>query len=81
MPQSLDCVIIHLVFSAKDRAPLITEAIEPELHAYLASLCRSHGCNAYRVGGVQDHVHIVASLGRTIKAGISRRLRVELNPD
>ena len=66
MPQSLDCVIIHLVFSTKDRAPLITEAIEPELHAYLASLCRSHGCNAYRVGGVQDHVHIVASLGRTI---------------
>jgi len=34
MPQSLSSVLIHLVFSTKNREPFITPAIEPELHPY-----------------------------------------------
>ena len=36
------------------------------MHAYLATVCRDCGCEAYRVGGVADHVHIAARLARTI---------------
>ena len=36
------------------------------MHAYLATVCRDCNCEAYRVGGVLDHVHIAARLARTI---------------
>ena len=36
------------------------------MHAYLATVCRDCACEAYRVGGVADHVHLAARLARTI---------------
>jgi REP element-mobilizing transposase RayT len=66
MPQSLSQVIIHIVFSTKDRRPLLDPEIRPCIHAYLATVCRDSGCEAYRVGGTADHVHIAARLARTI---------------
>ena len=66
MAQSLSMVIIHIIFSTKDRVPMIGEALRPRLHAFLAELARARGGNAYRVGGTADHVHIVTTLPRTI---------------
>src|SRR5438093_11965426 len=66
MPQTLSQVIIHIVFSTKDRHPSLDPAIRPRMHAYLATVCRDCGCEAYRVGGVADHVHMAARLARTI---------------
>jgi len=66
MPQSLSQVILHVVFSTKDRRPWLDPAIRPRLHAYLATLCRDCGCPAYRVGGAADHVHIATRLARTL---------------
>ena len=66
MPQSLSQVILHIVFSTKDRRPWLEPAIRPRMHAYLAIVCRDCACEAYRVGGVADHVHIAARLARTI---------------
>ena len=62
MPQSLSLVIVHLVFSTKDREPWITREMRPRLHAYLAEVARGHGCLAYRVGGVADHVHLARTM-------------------
>src|ERR1041384_4649165 len=66
MPQSLSQVILHIVFSTKDRRPWLDPAIRSRMHAYLATVCRDCDCEAYRVGGVADHVHIAARLARTI---------------
>jgi REP element-mobilizing transposase RayT len=66
MPQSLSQVILHIVFSTKERRPWLDAAIRPRMHAYLATVCRDCGCEAYRVGGVADHVHIAARLSRTV---------------
>ena len=66
MPQSLSQVILHLVFSTKERRPLIDPRIRAPLHAYLATVCRDMDCEAYRVGGTADHVHIAARLARTV---------------
>lgn len=66
MPQSLANVIVHLVFSTKDRLPLIGPAHRSNLHAYVAALVRSAGCGCPRVGGTADHVHIAIRLSRTI---------------
>lgn len=69
MPQSLNKVILHMVFSTKDRIPLIDAEIRPRLHAYIATVLRDiepPQSQAYRIGGVADHVHIACSLPRTV---------------
>ena len=66
MPQSLSFLLIHIVFSTKDRAPLLTPEVRPDLHAYLATVTRNAGCECYRVGGVADHVHLAIRLSRTV---------------
>ncbi len=66
MPQSLSQVILHVVFSTKGRRPWLDPAIRPRMHAYLATVCRDCNCEAYRIGGAADHVHLATRLARTI---------------
>jgi REP element-mobilizing transposase RayT len=66
MPQSLSLVIVHVIFSTKERRPFLDPDTRPKLHAYLATVARNAGCEAYRVGGVADHVHLAIRLSRTI---------------
>jgi len=66
MPQSLGLVIVHVIFSTKDRFPCLGPTVRPKLHAYLATVARNAGCEAYRVGGVADHVHLAIRLSRTL---------------
>jgi len=66
MPQSLSKVIVHIVFSTKDREPWLGSDIRPRMHAYLATICRDLGADLAGVGGVADHVHIVATLPGTL---------------
>jgi REP element-mobilizing transposase RayT len=66
MPQSLSFILIHYVFSTKDRSALISPSIRSPLHAYLATLVRDEGCECYRVGGMPDHVHLAVRQSRTI---------------
>lgn len=66
MPQSLAFLLVHVIFSTKDRAPLLTPTVSSDLHAYLATVARNTDCECFRVGGVADHVHIALRLSRTI---------------
>jgi len=66
MPQSLSLVIVHVIFSTKDRRPLLDTNTRPNLHAYLATVARNAGCECYRAGGVADHVHLAIRLSRTL---------------
>ena len=65
MPQSLSSVLVHLVFSTKDRQPWINKDIEEKLYAYLAGIFRGCGSPAIKIGGYDDHVHAVFTLSRT----------------
>ena len=67
MPQSLSAVYIHLVFSTKERRPFLRDNIVRDaLHTQLGAISKSLECPPLRVGGVADHVHILARLGRAI---------------
>ena len=66
MPQSLSLVIIHVIFSTKERRPFLVPDTRPKIHAYLATVARNADCEAYRVGGVADHVHLAIRLSRSI---------------
>ena len=67
MPQSLSVVYVHLVFSTKDRRPFLRDRkIRESLHAYLGEISKRLDCPPILVGGVEDHVHMLARFGRTI---------------
>lgn len=65
MAQSLACLHVHLVFSTKQRAPLIEDPIRGTLHAYLASVLQDLNCPAILINSVTDHMHILFDLSRT----------------
>jgi putative transposase len=66
MPQSLARVLVHLIFSTKNRAPLITPDRAERTFAYLAGTLNAIDCPVVAVGGAADHVHLLFVLGRTI---------------
>ena len=66
MPQSLSLVLLHVIFSTKERTPFLKSAIRPKLHAYLATVARNLDSECFLVGGVEDHVHLAIGLSRTV---------------
>jgi putative transposase len=66
MPQSLARIYIHLVFSTKDRKPLLADKWRDELFHVLGGAANNFGCQSLIVGGTADHVHMLFQLGRTI---------------
>ena len=67
MPQSLSSILIHLIFSTKNREPFITPPIESELHPYMASIFRGLKSPSLAIDGTSDHLHMLFSLSRVIK--------------
>ena len=67
MPQSLARLLVHLVFSTKNRVPFLqSPQLKSEVHAYLTATLRGQGCEPVQVGGVADHVHLLFGLSRTV---------------
>ena len=66
MPQSLARLHIHLVFSTRNREPLIHDGVRDALHRYMATVLQNLGCPPVLVNSVADHVHILFELGPTV---------------
>ena len=66
MSQSLARLPIHLVFSTKNRDRIITDKVRNSLHAYMATVLQNLGCAAILINSVEDHVHILFELARTV---------------
>ena len=55
-------ILIHVIFSTKNREPSIGEAIRPRLYEYMAGIARKEIGRALKIGGTEDHVHVLLSL-------------------
>ena len=66
MPQSLARLHVHLIFSTKNREPLLHDAIRDSLHRYMATVLQNFNCPAALINSVEDHVHILFELARTV---------------
>ena len=67
MPQSLARVVLHVVFSTKNRVPFLKDPeVRARLHAYMAGALQAIGCEPILINGVEDHVHILCNLSRTV---------------
>ena len=66
-------LLTHIVFSTKDRLPLITNEIKPELLAYLGSLVKELKGKPIIINGISDHVHLLVSLPPTVDVSTAMR--------
>lgn len=81
MPGTFSNVLLHIVFSTKKRAPLITSAVQPRLYKFVGGIVRNEGGMLLEIGGIEDHAHLlvrwkteesIAYLLRNIKARSSK---------
>jgi REP element-mobilizing transposase RayT len=73
MSRTFTNLLTHLIFSIKEREPLIVPEIKSELFAYLGGLTRELKGKAHGINGTTDHVHLLISLPPVIS--ISEALR------
>jgi putative transposase len=64
MPQSLVKILVHIVFSTKHRADLITPEIEKRLYAYISGIIEKNGAKLITANGTTNHSHFLVSLSR-----------------
>jgi putative transposase len=64
MPQSLVSLHVHVIFSTKHRELVIDPVLAPRLYGYIGGIVRQTASVPTAIGGVADHVHLLASLGR-----------------
>ena len=84
MPQSLSHLIVHAVFSTKDRRPFLrSKEIRSETYGYMAGILKNLQWHPIKIGGVDDHVHILSCLSKNtafadmigrVKGSSSKRL-------
>lgn len=64
MPQSLLKLLVHIVFSTKDRMDLIDPAIEDELYKYIHGILKNNGARLIIGNGTANHSHLLTSIGK-----------------
>ncbi len=66
MPQSLVKILVHVVFSTKNRADLIAPEIETDLFGYLHGIVENNKSKLIFANGTTNHIHQLISLGKTV---------------
>lgn len=64
MPQSFISMYCHMVFSTKNRAPLIDAELQPRLFEYFGGVIRQRRGSLVAAGGMPDHVHLLVSFAK-----------------
>ncbi len=76
MPSTHLSLHYHVVFSTKDRAPLIRDAWRDRLHAFMGGVLKTSEAVPEAIGGVADHVHLLIGLRATVRlADVIRDLK------
>jgi REP element-mobilizing transposase RayT len=65
MPNSYTALYYHIVFSTKERRPLISSEWQGRLYAYVGGMASERRSRLLAAGGMQDHVHFLVSLHPT----------------
>ena len=59
-------LLYHCVWSTKNREPLIRKDIESKIWAYLAGIAQQNKMHALRIGGIENHVHLLIEIPKTL---------------
>ena len=64
MPQSLVKILVHIVFSTKNRADLILPDSEDALYRYISGIVHGNSACLIIANGTTNHSHFLVSLGK-----------------
>ena len=59
-------LFVHLVRSAWDRLPLLTEDVRRRVYHAVSAKCQELRAEVIAIGGVEDHVHLLVRLPATL---------------
>ena len=62
MSHTYASLLVHCVFSTKERKPLIDKEMQSRLWSFMGGIVRSNKFKALAIGGIRDHVHALLSL-------------------
>ena len=62
MSDSYTNLLYHIIFSTKDRRPLITDAYQARLYDYIGGTIRKLGGISLELNGTEDHIHLLTKL-------------------
>src|SRR5215211_5142811 len=74
MASSLTNLLYHIVFSTKERIPMIHEDLEEPLYDYIGGILRGQRCILLEIGGMPDHVHLLVKLKADLAVAEAVRL-------
>jgi putative transposase len=66
MAHSYTKILIHYVFSTKNREKIMTAPLQERLWAYMGGIAKGNNMKALAIGGIEDHVHLLISLPVTL---------------
>ena len=64
MAQTLVNLLVHVIFSTKERRQLIKTEIEPVLYAYMAGTLKNLNSPCLAIGGTSNHLHLLTALSK-----------------
>ena len=59
MPATYSKILLHIVFSTKNRTNLIKPGLRTRLYPYMGGIIRGEGGTLYEIGGILNHVHLL----------------------
>ena len=62
MPSTHSGILIHVVFSTKERFKLLHADWRGELFAIIGGIAREHKSRLMKAGGIEDHVHLLLKI-------------------
>jgi len=66
MANTFTQLLYHIVFSTKERVPLIHPERRDELLRYVWGINNNLDCHLYRINAVEDHAHILTHIHPTV---------------
>lgn len=74
MAHTFTSILLHCVFSTKNRENALTPETRERLWPYMGGIARENSMKALAVGGTDDHVHMLLSLPSTMSAAKALQL-------
>jgi putative transposase len=66
MPGTYTKLLYHIIFSTKNRLPLITAAVQDDFYRYIAGIVVGEGSTLFEIGGMPDHIHLLVQVKPTM---------------
>ncbi len=68
MAQSLARILLHVIFSTKERTRCLVPEVRAELYPYTATVLKNLDSPPIKIGGTEDHIHILCALSKNLAA-------------